>query len=43
LLIVLPGDEAERLVLQLRAGGVEEAAIIGEITDAHPGKILVEK
>jgi selenide,water dikinase len=43
LLIVLSGDDAERLVLQLREGGVEEAAIIGEITDAHPGKILVEK
>jgi selenide,water dikinase len=43
LLIVLPCDDAERLVLQLREGGVEEAAIIGEITDAHPGTIVVEK
>jgi selenide, water dikinase len=43
LLIVLPGNDAEKLVLQLREGGVEEAAIIGEITDSHPSTIVVEK
>lgn len=43
LLIVLPGDDAGKLVLQLREGGVEEAAIIGEIIDTHPGTIVVEE
>ena len=43
LLIALPGNDAEKLVLQLREGGVEDAAIIGEIIDAHPGRIVVEK
>ena len=43
LLIVLPGNDAEKLVLQLREGGVEDAAIIGEIIDNQPGRIVVEK
>lgn len=43
LLIVLSGNDAEKLVLQLREDGVEDAAIIGEIIDAHPGRIVVEK
>ena len=43
LLIVLPGNDAEKLVLQLREGGVEDAAIIGEIIDTQPGRIVVEK
>jgi hydrogenase maturation factor len=38
----VPGDDAENLVLQLREGGVGEAAVIGEITADHPGVIVVE-
>jgi selenide, water dikinase len=42
LLIVLPNGEADELVSQLHAEGVEAAAVIGVITDEHPGRIVVE-
>jgi selenide,water dikinase len=42
LLIVLPDGEADELVSQLHAGGVEAAAVIGVITDEHPGRIVVK-
>jgi selenide,water dikinase len=42
LLIVLPGIEAEKLLSALHEQGVEEAAIIGKITNTHPGRIVVK-
>lgn len=42
LLIVLPGTDAADLLKQLHDAGTGEAAIIGEITEGHPGRIIVE-
>ncbi len=39
LLIALPADEAGKLLAELKTGGVGDAAIIGEVTGGHPGKI----
>jgi selenide,water dikinase len=41
LLIALPAAEAETLVSTLRAENAPEAAIVGEFTAEHPGKIVV--
>jgi len=41
LLISVAGRDAEPLVDEMRKGGVE-AAVIGEVTDAGPGRILVK-
>jgi selenide, water dikinase len=41
LLIVLPDAEAGRLLALLHAEGIREAAIVGEITPAHAGRIKV--
>ena len=42
LLIVLPDAEAGRLLSLLHAEGIREAAIVGEITPAHAGRIKIE-
>jgi len=42
LLIVLPGPDAVDLLKQLHDAGTGEAAIIGEITEGHQGRIVVE-
>jgi selenide,water dikinase len=42
LLISLEAGQAEILLEQLHARGIGEAAIIGEITDEHPGRIVVK-
>jgi selenide,water dikinase len=42
LLIVLPGEDAHRLLSALHEQGIVEAAIIGEITDTHPGRIVIK-
>ncbi|WP_228728238.1 AIR synthase-related protein [Brevibacillus composti] len=42
LLISLPAADAERLLEKLHAAGVEWARIIAEVTDEHPGQIVVE-
>jgi selenide,water dikinase len=41
LLISLPGAEAEKLVTSLRREGNSDANIIGEVTEAPPGRIRV--
>ena len=41
LLVALPGDEARALVDKLRAEGAPEAAVVGEFTTEHPGRIVV--
>jgi len=41
LLISLPRDAAQDLLADLRAGGVPDAAIIGEITSSGPGRLRV--
>ncbi len=41
LLIVLPDAEAGRLLSLLHAEGIRKAAIVGEITPAHAGRIKV--
>jgi selenide,water dikinase len=42
LLISLPGRDAHALLAALHEQGVPEAAIIGEVTDSNPGRILVK-
>lgn len=42
LLISLPAADADRLLEKLHAAGVEWARIIAEVTDEHPGHIVVE-
>ena len=42
LLIALPPAAAESLLLRLRAAGVAEAALVGEIVSAPPGIIRLE-
>jgi len=42
LLISLPGSDAQDLVEALRAKGIADAAVIGEITEENPGKIIVK-
>lgn len=41
LLIALPAPEAEALLSILNAEGLSEACLIGEITPAHPGRVLI--
>lgn len=41
LLFVLPQEEAERLVQNLQERGMKEAAIVGQVTREHPGRIVV--
>jgi len=41
LLIALPAAEAEALVSELNAEGGPEAAVVGEFTSDHPGRIVV--
>jgi len=41
LLIVVPARDADRFVMQLHDGCVE-AAVVGEITESHPGRIVVK-
>jgi selenide,water dikinase len=43
LIIALSDPEADRLLKQLHDDGISEAAIVGEITQHHAGKILVKK
>jgi selenide,water dikinase len=43
LLISVSAVKADRLLQKLHQAGIMEAAIIGEITDQHPGKIEVQK
>jgi len=43
LLIALPEPQASALVKKMRAAGITEAAIIGEVTSGPKGRILVEK
>jgi len=42
LLIVLPDAEAGRLLSLLHAEGIRDAALVGEITPAHAGRIKIE-
>jgi len=42
LMISLPSDQADRLLVMLHDAGITDAAIIGEITRDHPGGIMVE-
>ena len=42
LLISLEAGEAEKLLAELHAHGIAEAAIIGEITEEHPGRIVIK-
>jgi selenide,water dikinase len=41
LLIALPAGAAERLLREMHASGIDEAAIVGEVTDSPKGKIRV--
>ena len=41
LLIALPAGEAENLLARMHAAGIAEAAIVGEVTAAPKGKILL--
>lgn len=41
LLIALPEDEATELLNRLHSEGIRDAAVIGEITEDHPGRIRV--
>jgi selenide,water dikinase len=41
LLISIDGGEADRLLAELRAAGVE-ASLIGEVVESHPGHIMIE-
>jgi selenide,water dikinase len=43
LLMAVPADEADELVQRLRDNGVSEAAVIGTVTDQHPGKAVVTR
>jgi len=37
----LPGDKAQKLVEKMRAAGINDAAVVGEVVKDHPGKIFV--
>jgi len=37
----LPGDKAQKLVEKMRAAGINDVAIVGEVVKDHPGKIFV--
>jgi len=37
----LPADRADALVEKMRAQGIEEAAVVGEVVTDHPGKIVI--
>jgi selenide, water dikinase len=41
LLIAVPEDQAEKIITDLHATGLEMAAVVGEITDDHPGIVEV--
>jgi len=41
LLFSLPADKAEPLVKAMRDAGIGDAAIVGDVTDTRPGKILL--
>lgn len=41
LLIALAAAQAEPLIDKLHAAGVQDACMVGEITDEHPGKVKV--
>ncbi len=43
LLISVSGRESERLLDELRSSGIEDAADIGEVTEKHPGKIMLNR
>lgn len=43
LLIALPAGDAETLLGKMRAAGMKEAAIVGEITASSPGKIRITR
>lgn len=42
LLIAVDASDAEALLAALHEGGVEDAAMIGEVTAEHPGRIVVK-
>jgi selenide,water dikinase len=42
LLAAVPADQARRAVERLEAAGAHAAAVIGEVTAGHPGRIRVE-
>lgn len=37
----LPADKAQTLLDALHEAGIKEAAIVGDVVDSHPGKILI--
>jgi selenide,water dikinase len=37
----MPGDKAKSLVEKMRASGIADAAVVGEVVKKHPGKIFV--
>ena len=37
----LPGDKAQKIVEKMRNAGINDAAVVGEIVQDHPGKIFV--
>lgn len=41
LLIALTASRAEGLIETMHAAGIKDAAVIGEVTDRHPGKIHI--
>jgi selenide,water dikinase len=41
LLIALEAAEAEELVKEMRGAGIEEASIVGSVTDTSPGRIML--
>jgi selenide,water dikinase len=41
LLFSLPEDQAEDIVKKMHAEGIQDAAIVGEVTGKPKGKILV--
>jgi selenide,water dikinase len=36
-----PGDKAQNLVDKMLAGGIADAAVVGEVAKEHPGKIII--
>lgn len=38
----LPAAKAQGLVLEMRRAGLEDAAIVGDVVQDHPGKIMIE-
>ncbi len=38
----LPAAKAQSLVETMRAAGIADAAIVGDVTSEHPGKIFME-